>query len=119
MVYNFKEGDETKAKAEAHETPCIADKGGERDGNIPLGVGVVGILNKELNDCYIILGILVDKIVHPFIHVCLWWIHRIVNVAYLINLYYVLNVITGCEHFVLLLNDVRFVGIFATPVAIT
>ena len=116
VIYDFKEADEAEAEAEAHETPCIADKGGDRDGDISLVVCVVGILNKELDHSYIFHSILMDKIVHCLVvNFCLWWIDRIVNVAYIIILYHGLNVVTGGEHSVSRLNEVRFVGIIATP----
>ena len=115
MVYDLKEADEAEAEAEAHETSRIADKGGDGDGNITLVVCVVGILNKELNDSHIFHGILVDKIVHCVLNVSLRRIDGVVDVAYIINLYHSIYIITGCGHFVSLLNQVRFVGIFAAP----
>ena len=115
VVYNLKEANKAEAEAEAQETSCIADKGGDGDGNITLVVSVVGILNKELNHRHIFHGILVDKIVHCVFNVSLGRIDGVVDVAYIINLYHSIYVITGCGHFVSLLNEVRFVGIFAAP----
>lgn len=96
MVHNLKEADEAEAKAEAHETSGIADKGGDADGNVALVVSVVGILDKELDDSHIFHGIFVDKVVHCSVNVSLRWIDRIVNVAYISYLDHSFNVITGC-----------------------
>ena len=115
MVHNFKEAYEAEAEAEAHEASRIADEGGDGDGLVTLVVGVVGILDEELNDCHIFHGILVNEFVHCFFNISFGWIDRIVYVAHFINLNHSFHFIAGVGHFISRLNEICFVRIFAAP----
>ena len=115
MVQNFSDAYEAEAKAEAHEASRIADEGGDGDSLVTLVVGVVGILDKELDDGYVFHGILMDEIVHCFLYISFGWIVRIVYVANTIDFYHSFYFIAGCGHSVSSLNEVCFVRIFAAP----
>ena len=59
MVQNFSDAYEAEAKAEAHEAARIANEAGDGDGFVTLDVGVVRVLEKELDDRHIFCGVLV------------------------------------------------------------
>ena len=104
VVNNLNDAHEAEAEVEAHETTCIANKGGYCDVNITLVVSVVGVLDEELDDCYILQGIGVNKIVHVFCNFFFGWINWIVNAAHFFKLYQAPYSITYISNISLLLN---------------
>ena len=116
MVNNLKKAYEAQSKVEPHEATCIADKGDEGDVDFTLIVGVVGVLDKDLNDSHILPGIAMDKVVHVFGNISFGWLDGIANVAYFLDLYHVLYFMTYVWHFIFLLYELGFVWVLAAPV---
>ena len=116
MVNNLKKAYEAQSKAESKEPTCIANEGGGSDVNVAFIVGVVGVLDKDLNDSHILPGIAMDKVVHVFGNISFGWLDGIANVAYFLDLYHVLYFMTYVWHFIFLLYELGFVWVLAAPV---
>ena len=90
MVNNLKKADDAQSEAESHEPARIANEGGEGDINVTFIVGVVGVLDKDLDDSHILPGIAMDQIVYVLVNISSGWIDGVADVAHFIDFYHVL-----------------------------
>ena len=90
MVNDLEKAYEAQSKVESHEATCIANEGDEGDVDFTFIVGVVGVLDKDLNDSYILPGIAMDQIVYVLVNISSGWIDGVADVAHFIDFYHVL-----------------------------